>query len=142
MSNPAQTTTTVIPCLRYRNAHAAIAWLCRAFGFETRALHDDEDGGVAHAQLGFGNGMIMLSSVRDNDFGRNMVQPDQVDGRATQSTYLVVADCKAHYQQAKAAGAVIVDDYTEKEYGGAGYSCRDLEGHLWSFGDYDPWQEA
>ena len=48
--------------------------------------------------------------------------------------------CKAHYEHAKAAGAVIVDEYEVKDYGGAGYSCRDIEGHLWSFGSYDPWK--
>ncbi len=52
---------------------------------------------------------------------------------------VIVADCEAHYARAKAAGAEIIDDYEVKEYGGAGYSCRDLEGHLWWFGSYDPW---
>jgi len=85
--------------------------------------------------------MLMLGSVTDNDFGRRMVQPDQVDGRETQCACVIVKDCKAHYEQAKAAGATIIDDYAEKEYGGAGYSCRDPEGHLWWFGSYDPWAE-
>lgn len=53
---------------------------------------------------------------------------------------MIVADCKSHYQQARAAGAAIVDDYAEKDYGGTGYSCHDPEGHLWYFGSYDPWQ--
>lgn len=44
----------------------------------------------------------------------------------------------AHYERAKAAGAEIIDEYAEKDYGGAGYSCRDPEGHLWWFGGYDP----
>jgi uncharacterized glyoxalase superfamily protein PhnB len=50
-----------------------------------------------------------------------------------------VADVRAHYDNAKAAGASIVDEYAEKEYGGAGYAARDPEGHLWYFGSYDPW---
>jgi uncharacterized glyoxalase superfamily protein PhnB len=53
---------------------------------------------------------------------------------------VIVADCKAHYERARAAGAVVVNEYSEKEYGGAGYSCHDPEGHLWYFGSYDPWQ--
>jgi uncharacterized glyoxalase superfamily protein PhnB len=52
--------TTVMPCLRYRNAPAAIEWLCEAFGFEKQAVYTNEDGTIAHAQLIFGNGMIML----------------------------------------------------------------------------------
>lgn len=132
--------STIIPCLRYRDAHAAIAWLCQAFGFDKHAVYENEQGGVEHAQLVYGAGMIMLGEVRDNDFGRHIAQPDEIGGRETQCACVIVVDCKSHYQRAKAAGAAIVDDYAEKEYGGAGYSCRDPEGHLWYFGNYDPWQ--
>ena len=131
--------SSLIPCLRYRDAHAMIDWLCHAFGFEKHAVYDDDAGGVAHAQLVHGNGMLMLGSVRDDTFGRRIAQPDEVDGRETQCTYVVVADCRSHYEHARAAGAGIVDDYEVKDYGGAGYSCRDPEGHLWWFGSYDPW---
>lgn len=139
MPNPAHG-STLIPCLRYRDAHAMIDWLCRAFGFERHAVYDDDAGGVAHAQLVHGHGMLMLGSVRDDAFGRRIAQPDETGGRETQCAYVVVADCKAHCDRARAAGAEIVDDYQEKDYGGAGYSCRDPEGHLWSFGSYDPWR--
>ena len=141
MTTPTASGSTIIPGLRYRDAHAAIAWLCKAFGFSKHAVYDDDTGGVAHAQLTYGSGMLMLGSMRENDLGRRIVQPDQVGGSETQAPYVVVQDCKAHYEQAKAAGAVIVDEYAEKDYGGAGYSCRDPEGHLWWFGSYDPWAE-
>lgn len=141
MSLPNVSGSTIIPCLRYRDAHAAIDWLCKAFGFQKQAVYDDEQGGVAHAQLVYGNGMLMLGSVRDNDFGRHLLQPDEASGRETQCPCVIVKDCKAHYEQAKAAGARIIDDYAEKDYGGAGYSCRDPEGHLWWFGSYDPWAD-
>lgn len=140
MSQPADTVSTIIPCLRYRDARAAIAWLVEAFGFTAQAVYDDENGRVAHAQLTYGNGMVMLGEVSDNAFGQHMIQPDQLEGRETQCPCVIVADCHAHYQRARAAGARIVDDYAEKDYGGAGYSCRDPEGHLWWFGSYDPWQ--
>lgn len=131
--------SSVVPCLRYRDAHAAIAWLCEAFGFTRHVVYENDQGSVEHAQLIHGNGMIMLGEVRDDAFGRHMAQPDETGGRETQCAYMVVADCRAHYERARAAGAEIADDYEEKDYGGAGYSCRDLEGHLWSFGNYDPW---
>jgi uncharacterized glyoxalase superfamily protein PhnB len=98
MTAPANTTCTLIPCLRYRDAHAAIEWLGKAFGFQKNAVYADEQGGIAHAQLTFGNGMMMLGSIRDNTYGHNIAQPDQTGGRVTQSAYVVVADCKAHYQ--------------------------------------------
>lgn len=135
------TSSTLIPCLRYRDAHAMIDWLCDSFGFVRHAVHDDEHGGVAHAQLTLEGGMIMLGSVRDDAYGQRIVQPTDIGNRQTQSIYVVVADCKTHYEQARAAGAHILDPYEEKDYGGAGYSCSDPEGHLWDFGSYDPWHE-
>lgn len=137
----ADTTATIIPSLRYRDAPAAIDWLCRAFGFEKNAVYADEKGIVQHAQLVFGNGMVMLGSVANaGAWGGRIAQPDEIGGRETQCPCVIVADCDAHYARARAAGAVIVDELERKEYGGAGYSCRDPEGHLWWFGSYDPWK--
>jgi uncharacterized glyoxalase superfamily protein PhnB len=62
MSAAKETKCTVIPALRYRDAAAAIDWLCRAFGFERHLVVPGENGGIAHAQLTMGNGMIMLGS--------------------------------------------------------------------------------
>ncbi len=129
----------MIPCLRYRNAPAAIEWLSSTFGFEKQLVVPNADGTIAHAQLAFGNGMIMLASVLDTEFGRLMKQPDQIVGAETQCAYLVVANADAVYARAKAAGAAIVLDIKDEDYGGRGFSCRDLEGHLWNFGTYDPW---
>jgi len=136
----AKTTVNIIPCLRYRDAPAAIEWLCRAFGFEKRAVYASPEGGVAHAQLTFGQGMIMLSSVNaESVWGKLMCQPEDVGGVETQSAYIVVQDADAIYARAKAAGAEIVIDIKFEDYGGRGFSCRDPEGHLWNFGSYDPW---
>lgn len=140
MSDLAKNTkATVIPVLRYRNAPAAIEWLCKTFGFEKHLVVPEPDGTIAHAQLGFGNGMVMLGSVLDTEFGRLMKQPDEIGGAATQTIYVIVSDADAIYRRAKAAGAGIVLDIKDEDYGGRGFSCRDLEGHLWSFGTYDPW---
>lgn len=134
------TTTNIIPGMRYRNAPEAIEWLCDVFGFEKHLVVPNGDGTIAHAQLTYGNGMIMLGSVRDNAYGKNFKQPDEIDGAVTQSAYIVVSDADAIYQRAKEAGAEIVMDVEDADYGGRGFSCRDLEGHLWNFGTYDPWE--
>jgi uncharacterized glyoxalase superfamily protein PhnB len=84
--------------------------------------------------------MIMLGSVLDTEFGRLMKQPDEIGGAETQTSYVIVADADAVYDQAKASGAEIVVDIKDEDYGGRGFSCRDLEGHLWNFGTYDPWK--
>src|SRR4051794_39546478 len=104
------TKATVIPCLRYRDAPAAIEWLCSAFGFEKRLVIPNEDGTLAHAELSFGNGMIMLGSVHktETDYSRLTKQPDEIGNAETQTPYLVVADVDAVYSRAKSAGATIV----------------------------------
>jgi uncharacterized glyoxalase superfamily protein PhnB len=138
---PKDTRATVIPCLRYRDAPAAIQWLCRVFGFEEQLVVPNEDGTIAHAQLSFGNGMIMLGSASDSEFGRLMKLPDEIGGAETQTSYVVVSDADLVYRQAKAAGAEIILDIKDEDYGGRGFTCRDLEGHIWNFGTYDPWNQ-
>jgi uncharacterized glyoxalase superfamily protein PhnB len=135
------TKATIIPVLRYRDAPAAIEWLCRVFGFEKHLVVPHQDGSVAHAQLSFGNGMIMLASVAktETEFGALMKQPDELAGAQTQTLYVVVSDVDAVYANAKAGGAKIATEIKDEDYGGRDFSCYDLEGHLWSFGSYDPW---
>lgn len=137
--NAKDTLANIIPTLRYRDAPAAIEWLCRAFGFEQHLVVPSEDGTITHAQLVFGKGMIMLGSARDDPFSRYMTPPRDLGGSSTQSAYLIVADADAHYARAVAAGAHIVYDIKDEDYGGRGYSCLDPEGHVWNFGTYDPW---
>ena len=128
----------IIPTLRYADAPRMIGWLCDAFGFGRHMVVEDGQGGIAHAQLTLGNGMIMLGSARDDAFGRLQPTP-AVLGGTTQSPYIVVPDADLIYRSAKAAGAEIVVDIKDEDYGGRGFSCRDPEGHLWNFGTYDPW---
>ncbi len=132
--------STVIPCLRYRDAKAMISWLRKAFGFAPHLVVEDDVGGIAHAQLTLGQGMIMIGSVRDDAFGKLQSTPATLGG-TTQSPYVLVFDADAVYALAKAAGAEIVTEIADQDYGGRGFSCRDPEGHLWSIGSYDPWVE-
>lgn len=138
---PKSASAVIIPCLRYRNAPAAIEWLCQAFGFEKHLVVPGPEGTIAHAQLTFGTGMIMMGTVQENEFGRLMKQPDEIGLSETQSAYLIVPDADAHYARAKTAGAEILIEIKDEDYGGRGYTCRDLEGHIWNFGTYNPWVE-
>ncbi|MBO6573820.1 MAG: VOC family protein [Rhodothermales bacterium] len=133
------TTATVIPTLRYNDAATAVEWLCEAFGFEKHLVVPGEDGTVIHAQLTFGRGMVMLGSARSDEFGAVQRPPDSADAPVTQSPYIVVSDADDHYARAVAAGAHVVMELADQDYGGRLYTCRDLEGHVWSFGSYDPW---
>jgi uncharacterized glyoxalase superfamily protein PhnB len=134
--------STIIPVLRYRDAPAAIEWLCRTFDFEKHLVVPGEDGTVAHAQLRLGNGMIMLGSAlkKETEFGRLMTPPDATEAGQPQSAYVVVADADATYAKARAGGAKIAMEIRDEDYGGRAFSCYDFEGHLWSFGTYNPWQ--
>lgn len=114
-----------------------IDWLGEAFGFERRMVIDDGKGGVAHAELTLGNGMIMVGSARSDQFGK-LQQTPRALGATTQSAYIVVSDTDATYARAKAAGAEIVIEMKTQSYGRT-FSCCDPEGHLWNVGDYDPW---
>ncbi|MGI9285117.1 MAG: VOC family protein [Pseudomonadales bacterium] len=140
--NAKNTTATVIPTMRYKDAPAAINWLCEAFGFEKHLVVPDESGQIAHAQLTFGNGMIMLGSAREDEFGMLQQPPGALGGVVSQSPYIIVEDVDEHCAQAGAAGAEIVMPVEDQDYGGRLYSCRDPEGYLWNFGSYDPWVEV
>jgi uncharacterized glyoxalase superfamily protein PhnB len=120
---------TVIPTLQYDDAAAAIAFLTDALGFERHAVHADEHGRVAHAELRFGDGMVMLGDVRpDDDRFRT--------GHAV--TYVVVDDPDAVHARAVAAGAEVAMPPTDQGYGSRDVAILDPEGNVWSFGTYRP----
>jgi uncharacterized glyoxalase superfamily protein PhnB len=135
------TKSSVIPGLRYHNANSMIDWLCQVFAFEKHAVYPGPGDVVMHAQLTLGNGMIMIGSVtNDTPSSKLIKQPDELNGAETQSPYLVVSDIDAIYARAKRAGAKILMDLEEKDYGGKGFTCADPEGHIWHVGTYDPWE--
>lgn len=126
---------TIFPTYRYRDVEQAIAFLTDAFGFEEHLISRDADDRVIHAELRYGEGLIMLGRQSD-DWMRSRI-PDEVGG-ITSSPYLVVADVEAHHTRAEAGGADIVRPLETTDYGSREYSARDPEGHLWHFGTYDP----
>ena len=138
MTSQADLKASIIPGMRYRDAPAAIDWLCDVLGFERRLVVPGENGTIAHAQLTLGNGMIMLGSYRGDD-PADIVVASEPGGLLTQCALIVVADIEAHYERTKAAGANIVMELEEQFYGGSLYSVRDPEGQLWHVGSYNPW---
>ena len=126
---------SIIPCLRYSDAPAAIEWLKRAFGFTENFIVPGPDNTIAHAQLAYGTGMIMVGSQQDDALA--MRSPCDLGG-ISGSIYIVVEDTDAHYARAVEAGAEIVRELEDTPYGSRDYSARDPEGHLWNFGTYRP----
>ncbi len=124
LKNRSVPTDILIPHIVYQDVAAAIDWLTKAFGFAEHFRYGDPAQG---AQMHLGNAWIMLSSTRP---GR--ATPAQAGGW-TQSLTIFVDDVDAHYRRSKAAGARIVEDLHETEYGELQYAVDDLDGHLWIF---------
>lgn len=119
MANPAP---NIFPFMRFADADAALEWLSRAFGFEPHEVYRDDQDKIGHAEMFLGQGIVM--------FGPG--------DAASQGVYVAVEDVDAHYRQAKVAGAEIVREIEDTDYGSREYTARDLEGHVWSFGSYLP----
>lgn len=127
--------------MSYRDAPAAIEWLCRVFGFQKHAVYPGPNKTIAHCELTLGSGMVMLGSLGDSPYSRFMKQPDEIGGAETRGVNLIVEDADAVYARAKTAGAEMLFDIEDKPYGGRGFTCRDPEGHIWNVGTtYDPWR--
>ncbi len=132
------TKSTIMPSMRYKNALAAIDWLCDVFGFARHAVYANPDGSIAHAELTLGGGMIMLGSGKDDEYGRGFKTPEEA-GFETRSAYIVVADADAVFAKAQAAGARVVRPLQDTPYGSREFGVKDPEGFSWSVGTYDPW---
>ena len=124
--------THIYPSLRYRDAKAAIEFLERAFGFELVASHEDPGGRIQHAEMRWGDSMIMLGEETEQSIARL----GEHAGRGW--NYVTVTDADAHHARAEAAGAEITGELTDQDYGSRDYTAADPEGNHWSFGTYDP----
>ncbi len=124
---------TVTPALLYRDAKAAIQQLTEAFGFTQAALYESEDGTVLHAELVYGNGIVMVGSK-----GRGGVYDEAMANAGPSGVYVVVEDTDAHHKRAAEHGAEILMPPTDQDYGSRDYMARDREGNVWSFGTYAP----
>lgn len=128
--------------LYYDDAAKAIDWLCGAFGFDVRLKVQGDDGKIHHSELTYGDDALIMVSQSGKRPERSLwptpVSPRSIDGANTQAILLFVDDVDAHCEQARAAGAEIVDepkihDYGEDYWADRSYGAVDLEGHLWWF---------
>lgn len=124
---------SICPTLVYRDAKAAIKLLTEAFGFSQVAVYEGENGAVVHAELAYGNGMVMLGSK-----GTGGVFDKAMGDAGPSGVYVVVDDVDAHHRRAAEHGAEILMEPTDQDYGSRDYMARDGEGNIWSFGTYAP----
>lgn len=117
--------------MSFRDVEAMMTWL-RAIGFVEHATYRDEANPetVVHAEwLWPGGGGIMFGSERSDGL---------IDNTGRSAAYLVVDDPDATFDRAVAAGATVLLEMVDQDYGGRGGSVADPEGNHWSFGDYQP----
>ena len=125
--------------VHYQDAQKAIDWLCAAFGFQVRIQVPGENGKIMHAELTYGDGVIMVADPNDHHAGAEIRKPPSaVGGANTQCLFAYVDDVQAHHDRAKAAGARVVEELRENDYGpdywtDRSYQCVDLGGHHWWF---------
>jgi uncharacterized glyoxalase superfamily protein PhnB len=122
----------VWPILTFRDAQAAIAFLRDAFGFEEAVYaRDDDPSVIEHAEMRWplGGGIMFGTAGKDQSpFGQRSPGNDSV--------YVVCEDPDGLFARATAAGAEVVRGLVDEDYGSRGFTVRDPEGNLWSFGTY------
>ena len=124
------TQASLAAALFYRDPWAALAWLEQAFGFERSMVVSDAEGGLAHSQMTFGNGYIMVG----REWADFTASPASVGGKNTQCLHVHLDDgIDAHCACAREAGAEILQEPEEQFYGDRTYRARDPEGHVWTF---------
>lgn len=127
--------------LFYQDPSRAIDWLCKAFGFEVRLKIEGPGGRIEHAELAFGDGLIMVGAEGGKSSRENPLpaaSPRAVGGTNTQALCVCVDDVDAHAAHARAAGAIIREEPATQDYGDdywtdRTYRAEDLEGHQWWF---------
>jgi len=120
-------TTRITPYLLYEDVASALDWLAAAFGFRERLRFAGPDGSISHAEMELDGAAIFLG-----DPGPDYRNPKRL-GQVTHLVHVDVADVDRHYAHAKAAGATILREPRDEEYGDRRYDTEDPEGHLWSF---------
>jgi uncharacterized glyoxalase superfamily protein PhnB len=122
------------PVLRYRNPGAAARWLCEAFGFQEHESAQESDRHVKYILLRLADSCVLVRPVSSSVFDDLMLEPSAVGGGNTHVLYVPIPDAELHCARAQAAGAKVELEPQDDGLGGRFYTCRDPEGHLWSFG--------
>jgi len=124
----APTITVAMPC---DDARRMIDWMVELFGFEVGELHEAPDGSVAHARLSWRTGNVFVSDRH----------PGPWSGTGPVIVCLAAdtaADVDRLYAKARAAGAEVIQELEDTDYGDHGFGLRDPEGNLWAIGTHRP----
>ena len=129
VSNPPENFPQITPYLLYEDVAAALDWLSNAFGFAERFRMQGDDGRVNHAEMTYGEGVVMMGNP-----GPDYRSP-KLDTRPV-FINVYVDDVDKHHAVAKEAGATIVRELEDQPYGDRTYAATDPEGHYWWFAQH------
>ncbi len=132
-ANPPENMPRITPALFYDDPAAALDWLAKTFGFETRLKIPGPDGGIMHAEMQVADSVIMLGPTGGKPECKS---PRSLGGSVTQSLYIYVDDVDAHHAHTPTTGARIFSEPEDQFYGDRIYTVADLEGHRWTFGQH------
>lgn len=119
-----------IPSIIYRDKRAAIEWLQKVFGFDVAGLFTDSQGGIAHAEMSHGDGVVMIG----DEFADWTRSPASIGGKNTQRIHVQLeSGIDEHCEHARRSGAKIVLEPRDEFYGARTYVAQDLDGHHWTF---------
>jgi len=129
---------TIYPNLVYRDCPAAIEWLTGVLGFTRHLVVLGAPGQVIHAELRFGNGLVMVTSAQDG--------LDWLGEPVNRTNVALVAASAASvdeiHARVVASGARVVHPLRDSDFGpygrSHGFTCLDAEGNRWSVGTYQP----
>jgi uncharacterized glyoxalase superfamily protein PhnB len=126
-----QTFRGLVSAVFYQDPLTALDWLEQAFGFERSMVITDADGSLAHAEMKYAGGYLMVGGLGWSDFPAS---PKGLGGKTTQTVHVQLTDgLDVHCAHARGAGAVILREPSDEFYGDRVYSARDPEGHVWTF---------
>ena len=120
-----QETTTIIPHLTCRDAHAAIEFYKKAFGAEAPCVVETPDGRVMHAALAIGGASVYLVEECGG------TSPQALGGSPV-TMHMQVGDCDAVFARAVEAGCAVAMPLEDVFWGDRFGMVVDPFGHRWS----------
>lgn len=118
--------TTINPVVHYRDLAAGARFLVDAFGFTQHAAHQADDGSIHYVELTLNGAPLGLGPHTEGsifDTGPAVV-------------YISLDEVDTMYERARAAGAEILMEPTDQDYGSRDFVAKDVEGNVWCFGTY------
>jgi PhnB protein len=122
----------ITPYLAVADATKAIEFYKRAFGAKERMVMPTPDGKVMHAELEFGDSVVMLS----DPFPQSTTQSPKQAGASTASIMFYVDDVDEAYKQALDAGATSEQEPEDMFWGDRFARVVDQDGHSWQLASH------